>query len=143
MPNYPQQKIKIPVPKKYSPSERMIIAEALVEHIRERTERGYDKTGVKKFEPLDPDYKERKLAMGGKGFCDLTLTGDMLISMDVLNWKKNGEVEIGFEKNSDENAKADGHVSGKATGKVRDFLGIAPTRVQQIIRELRAIGDIR
>jgi len=134
-----QQKIEVEIPDKYKPAEREIIAEEILEFIRSRTEKGISKTN-RAFPPLSKEYKAKKQAYGAKGIPDLTLTGDMMISMDLLKSNK-GKLTIGFERGSEENAKADGHITGNV-GKKRDFLGIYKKDVNAIIRQLEADGEI-
>lgn len=120
------RRIWVDVPDNYSRKERQAAGEAMLEVIRKRTQSGKDKNG-RDFVGYTQAYKESheyKLKRK-KGKVDLTLTGDMLASLEVLSSKK-GAVMLGYKNGTDENAKADGHISGnvRKDGRKRDFLGI-------------------
>jgi hypothetical protein len=139
------QKIKLyfpePIPDK---SLRDEIADLAIEKIVERTDKGLDKNGV-------PFTKYSKAYMNSLDFKNagkskrpnLQLSGDMLASIEVLDSTRNW-VEIGFEKGSEENGKADGNIRGtygKPTpvGPKRDFLGIKDSDLLRIIKYVK--GD--
>ncbi len=137
------QKIKIEIPKGFDPSTRREIAEDIAEFIRDRTESGYGfKNGRKfKFPAYSKEYVKSldfKIAGKTKANVDLTLSGDMLASLDLLD-HGDGYVVIGFEKGSDENAKADGNIRGTYgrpspdEKKARPFLGLSNRDLDKIL----------
>ena len=138
------QKLDIDVPDDLGPSERKKVADLVIDHIIRRTESGKDKNGDK-FPAYSEDYVDSldfKIAGKSKSRVDLKLSGDMLASLDLLTEKK-GMIRIGFEKGSEENARADGNIRGTygadspKRGKKRDFLGIDRKVLKQIIDEVR------
>jgi hypothetical protein len=135
------QRAKIQIPDFYGPTEREAIAREVLDHIRNRTQKkNVDKNG-KPFPKYSKEYVESlnfKIA-GKNNRVDLTLSGDMLGAMDLLN-HKSGEIMIGFENGSPENAKADGNIRGtygqkSPTGKARDFLGIEKSALREILNK--------
>lgn len=136
------QHFKIKVPEKFSDEMREAVGKEVVEFIRKRTEAGISRHG-KKFVGYSDSYIESvdfKNAGKSKNNVNLTLSGDMLIALDVLSHKQ-GVIDIGYEENSDENAKADGNVRGTygqktSTGKKRDFMGIAKKDLNNIIKNV-------
>lgn len=125
------QRIKVDIDSKYTPSQREALGDRILEFIRVRTEKGKDKNN-RRFPGYSESYTESldfKISGKSKGDVNLTLSGDMLIEMDLLKHKK-GALLIGFDKNSEENGRADGNIRGTygqsspIPGKKRDFLGI-------------------
>ncbi|HEV8043814.1 MAG TPA: hypothetical protein VGP38_01455, partial [Rubrobacter sp.] len=141
----PQQKIRIEIPDHFKPADREAIAKDIVEFIRERSEDG---VGVRRrgsgfvnaqFPAYSTSYKESldfKIA-GKSSHVDLTLSGDMLIALDVLSHKR-GSVVVGYAAGSEENARAEGNILGSYGGspnprKARNFLGITDADLRSII----------
>lgn len=132
------QRIRIPIPEDLSPTDREALGKDIVEFIRERSEAGI---GVKQrgnkfvnapFPAYSKTYRESlDFKIGGKGKkVNLTLSGDMLIALDLLSHEK-GSVLIGYEAGSEENDRAEGNILGSYGGspnprKARNFLGISP-----------------
>lgn len=135
------QYIDIEIPKDYGPKEREAIAHDVLEFIRTRThDKQVDKNG-KAFPGYSKDYiksQDFKIAGKSKGSVNLTLSGDMLAALDLLN-HKSGNIRIGFERGSEENARADGNIRGTYgqdspnRKKARDFLGIKPNELERIL----------
>lgn len=135
------QKISIKVPASFKPDERVEVADLVIEHIFQRTtEENVDKKG-RPFPKYSSAYKgslDFKNAGKSGGNIDLQLSGDMLAAMKLLSHKK-GEIVIGFEKGTEENAKADGNIRGTygneapLPGKKRDFLGIEAGKLRELI----------
>jgi hypothetical protein len=78
---------------------------------------------------------------GKSGKVDLQLSGDMLAAMRLLRESK-GEIVIGFDRGSPENAKAEGNILGSYGGepnrkRARDFLGIQPAKLRELIRFIK------
>jgi len=153
------QRVLIKIPKDIKPRDRVKIADAVLEHIRDRTERGVgvikrqgSLDGIvlrtKQFAKYSKAYKESlDFEIAGKtDTVDLTLSGDMLIEMDLLSHKA-GEIRIGYDKDSEENERADGNIrgtSGPAGSKPRakrDFLGIEARVLSRIIAQHRKDKD--
>lgn len=142
------QRVKIEIPDDLDPSQRTELGKAVVEFIRQRTESG---VGVKEtgrgfrnvnFPPYSKAYLESldfKVAGKSKTPVNLTLSGDMLIALDVLGHKR-GELTIGFEKGTPENDRAEGNILGSYGGspnprKARNFLGISDEDLNQVLGE--------
>ena len=148
----PQQKVTIEIPDEYGPDERAAIGKDIVEFIRQRSEDG---VGVKEtargwknvpFPAYSKTYKESldfKIA-GKTNKVNLTLSGDMLIALDVLNHRP-GEITIGYRKGDrEENDKAEGNITGSYGGspnpkKARNFLGISASDLREILDQYK--GD--
>jgi hypothetical protein len=119
--------------------QRAEVADLVIERIVERTTQGKDKDG-KRFAGYSKAYKDSldfKVA-GKSGKVDLQLSGDMLAAIKALDVTRRS-ITIGFEPDSDENAKADGNIRGTygdsnpIPGKARDFLGITERELAKII----------
>ena len=134
------QRMKIAIPPKYKPADREVIAQEIIDYIVDRTLQGVDKKG-KEFKPLSPEYKAKNKALGAGGKADLKLSGDMLGALDLIS-DKSGQLLIGFENGTEENDKADGHITGNV-GVKRDFFGITQKKVKEIIKELEEIAERR
>lgn len=136
-----QQKVRIAIDPSLDAEAREALADDILEYIKRRTESGVDKDG-RKFPGYSKAYIESlDFKIGGKrkGKVDLTLSGDMLASLDLLKHKK-GELVIGFEPGTDENARAEGNILGSYGGdpnpsKARDFLGISEKDLKRIQRD--------
>lgn len=135
------QRITLELPKDLDPATREAVAADVIEHIRQRTVKGVDKNGSKfpKYSETYINSMAFKLAGKSKNRIDLTLSGDMLEALTVLSHKP-GKVTIGFEKGTEENARADGNIRGAYGGspdpnKARDFLGIDEAALDAIVRK--------
>lgn len=123
------QRVKIEIPKGYRPDEREAIADEIINFIVERTKSGKNKNN-RDFPGYSEAYmKSLDFKIAGKtSKVDLTLSGDMLTSLQLIS-HKNGELTVGFDRADDENNdKATGHITGiygnSKKVKKRDFLGI-------------------
>lgn len=124
----------------YSLEEREAIAVEVIDKIIKRTKQGLDKNG-QPFEGYSKAYKDSlnfKIA-GKSSKVDLTLSGDMLDSIKILN-NAGRSVEIGFEEGSEENGKADGNIRGtygkpRPVGPPRPFLGISDKELKAILNK--------
>lgn len=139
------QKIKVDLPEELDSEQVEEVADLIVERIVERTIQGKDKDGSR-FPKYSEAYKNSfdfKVA-GKAGNVDLQLSGDMLAALQILKVQKNNKIEIGFEKGSDENARADGNIRGTygqpspIPGKKRDFLGISDKELRKIIKYVKS-----
>lgn len=136
------QRIKIKLPKGYKPADRLAIGQEIVDHIVARTLKGKDVKG-RPFPKYSKSYKESldfKNAGKSKGRVSLKLTGDMLANLELLS-HRSGEVTVGFERGSEENAKADGNIRGTygtsspIPGKDRQFLGVSGDEKRKILKK--------
>lgn len=108
----------------------------------ERTDQGKDKDG-NRFARYSDSYKDSlDFKIAGKGPVNLQLSGDMLAALKPLKMTKNW-IEVGFDRGSDENAKADGNIRGTygksspIPGKARDFLGITERELMKILKYVK------
>lgn len=116
------------------------MADLVVEHIYDRTDKGLDKDG-KPFRKYSKSYVESLAGqIGGKtknGKVNLQLSGDMLAAMTVLS-SSEGEIRIGWRDRT-ERQIAEGNIIGsygdsKAhPDKSRDFLGIKGQKLKELI----------
>lgn len=132
-----QQKVEIPVPKSYSIAELKAIGQDVVDYIVKRTESGKDKNN-KDFAGYSKSYiKSLNFKIAGKSpkRVDLTLSGDMLAALQVLDVEK-GKIIIGYEDGDPINGRVEGHrtgLYGEHQAKKRDFLGITKTDLKSKI----------
>jgi len=137
------QKIRIDIPNWIRPEDRMKLADDIVEYIRQRTESGFDKNN-RPFPKYSKEYiKSLDFRIAGKGRnVNLTLSGDMLAALDVIS-QQSDFILVGFENGSEENARADGNITGAygqpfpIRGKKRDFLGINKKKVWELAEQYR------
>jgi hypothetical protein len=135
----PQQKVEIPIPDDLKPAQRAELADLIIEHIVDRTQRGLDKEG-KRFPGYSKEYIKSldfKNAGKSRSKVDLQLSGDMLAALTLLTEKK-GLLKIGFERGADENDRAEGNILGSYgrdpdPSKARDFLGIQKSKLKELI----------
>ena len=138
------QKIDVEVPSDFKPAQRRELGDLIIEHIYDRTNSGKDKNG-RKFPGYSESYvKSLDFKNGGKskGNVNLQLSGDMLAAIELLSDKR-GNIRIGFEKGSDENAKAEGNILGSYGGepnskRARDFLGVESRKLKELIGYVRS-----
>ena len=133
------QYFDIKVPKELSEEDKLALSEDVIEYIRKRTEANKDNKG-KKFPKYSKGYVKSldfKIARKSEGNVNLTQTGDMLADIETLKIKE-GEIRIGFERGSESNAKADGHITGwqGRSETKRPFLGFDSES------EKKALADI-
>lgn len=143
------QKTKIIIPKGFGPLERQAIAQDVIDFIINRSRnKGLDKNN-ERFKPYSQSYKESlnfKIA-GKSSKVDLTLSGEMLDELRLIN-QKSGELVVGYDKGNQElNGKVEGNRLGTyGTGrpdskKARDFLGIHPDDLRKILDKYRQADD--
>lgn len=118
------------------------VGQAIIDKIVERTQSGIDKNG-RQFRSYSKEYMqslEFKVA-GKSSLVDMTLTGDMLSSINIIEQTPR-TITIGFD-DPNENAKAYGHISGMKghptikNGKVRDFFGLPTGELNKIADEFK------
>lgn len=136
------QKIEVLLPDTFrSAKDKLAVGEELIEHMRKRTEDGFDKEHGR-FPGYSKAYKNSlEFAIAGKSPrpVNLTQTGDMLSDIEVLSIRGN-RLLIGFERGSLSNDKADGHITGwQGRSKTkREFLGFEgseKTVMKEIIKK--------
>lgn len=119
------------IPSGYTSQERVAIANAIIDHIVDRTRAGLDKNG-NPFKGYSKAYiKHPDFRIAGKSANDVNLTysGEMLVDL-VLVAHGDGFVKIGFiDKYS--NDKAAWNKTARNGG--RDFLGIQAKELNKII----------
>ena len=132
---------KVNISKRYSPEEREAIAFDIISFIQERSKDGKGKDG-KKFPKYSKDYTgslDFKNAGKSKSRVDLTLSGDMLDSIDLLS-DTAGSLTIGIDGDDEAHGRAEGNIRGsygKSTGsksKARDFLALSRTEINTILK---------
>lgn len=134
-----QQKFTVKVSKLYGDAERLAIGHDIIDHVIDRSKSGKDKNN-KEFASYSKEYKKSfdfKLA-GKSSKVNLTLSGEMLNALEVLDTKQ-GEITIGIPEDDDfNNAKAEGNIKGTygqdkpIRGKKRDFMGISQKDLTEI-----------
>lgn len=134
-------KFDIPMPTDVD-VDREAVAYAVIDEIVERTQnRSRNKDG-RKFSNYSKAYiKSLDFELAGKSKkVNLTMTGDMLAALDLLE-ADDKKITIGYEKNSDENDKAEGNIKGtygdegRKRKTPRNFLGISNKALARIIAE--------
>lgn len=140
------QYVDITLPASYSSDVKEAIAVEIISAIRKRTLKGKDVDGnpwAGKAGEYSKSYVKSvdfKAAGKSKGDINLTLSGDMLASIELLE-TKNNKVRIGFEEGSQENAKADGNIRGTYgkpranKAKARPFLGLSDEDLAKILKK--------
>jgi len=134
-----QQKFPVVISEKYTAEERRAIAAEIIQRITERTrDEGQDKNN-QKFKGYSDSYKNSlDFKIAGKGKVDLTLTGEMIDSIQLLK-SVPGKIEIGYKAGDEINGKVEGNILGtygnsKPVGPPRDFLGLTQTDLREILR---------
>jgi hypothetical protein len=104
------------------------VVQAVIDRIVERTQDNVSIHG-KPFAQYSDAYAKKKGV--AKGDVDLTLSGDMLAAIDVIDSTAQ-TVTIGFPDET-ENAKAWNHMTGD-TVKKREFFGLPQKELEEIAR---------
>ena len=131
----------IPISKRYSPIERVAIAQEVVDYLVERTKAG-NGPGNKPWSGKAGEYTKayrESLAFraSGKGSkVNLKLSGDMISAIDIIN-ETSGKIIVGIE--GDQEGKAEGNIRGTygsstpKSGKARPFLGLTNSELKKIL----------
>jgi hypothetical protein len=138
-----QQKVRIKIPKGYSPENRRAISKDIIDHIKQRTKGG---VGIRRFTGgrfrrynfpgYTKDYAEKK----GQTNVDLILENKMLKDIKPLK-DTHQSVTIGHNKGTQQNEKAEGNQIGSYgqprgnRKKARRYLGITKKELQQILKK--------
>lgn len=147
------QRVKFDLPNGLLKEDRQAFGEAIAEKIRKNAELGigipYDGKGTRyglissyvSFPKYSKSYTKSldfKNASKSASSVDLTLSGDLLQSLDVVK-TTNAQIELGFS--SDQDGKADGNIRGtygKASpnsSKARNFLGLTESDYNKIVKK--------
>lgn len=138
------QRVKIQIPDDLTPTERLELADLVIEHIVDRSDRGLDKEG-RKFPKYSKNYIKSldfKNANKSPGEVNLQLSGDMLAALKLIS-HRSGELTVGFENGTQENDQAEGNILGTygqpspIPGKKRDFLGIESKKLRDLILAIK------
>ena len=115
-----------------TPQERVSIGQDLIDRILERTESGKSLSGHK-FKAYSKEYKDSLdfQAFGKTNRVNMTLTGDMLASIDILKETKD-TITIGIA--GDEAPKAFNHQTGDTVPK-RRFFGVTKGDTKKAVRD--------
>lgn len=124
-----------------------IIGQEMIDLIISRTTQQNKSVDGQPFKPYKKSYKgsEAFEQYGKTNKVNMTLSGDMLGSLDVLDYG-DGFVRIGFDDEL-ESAKAHGHMTGMGgKGTIRRFFGVNKSELQNIVNQYpqkkEKIGDI-
>lgn len=111
----------------------------IVDKIVKRTEGNRDVFG-NAFAPYSKAYKKSLdfKAFNKSNKVNLTLTGDMLASIDAIKTSAS-EIEIGFVDPT-EAQKASGHIKGIGRLPVRDFFGLTQKEINELKADYK--GDV-
>lgn len=147
------QRVKFDIPEGLTREQRTALGEALIEQMRKNAESGkgrsFDNKAIRdglidaytKFPKYSKGYiKSLDFKNAGKSQSkvDLTLSGDLLQSMQVVS-NKPDQITIGFP--DDQQGKADGNIRGTYgkdspdSSKARNFLGLTETDFNKIVKK--------
>ena len=130
------------MPEKLTPEQREVVADEVISHIIQRTQnsKGFRDSTGREFS--FPRYSKEYAKAKGSSKVDLTLDAEMLAAIELLSHNKDSLL-IGFEKGTEENAKADGNSRGTygrsspIPGKARPFLGIKKSVLNDIVKRVK------
>ena len=128
-------KVELPEDIDLEKTDREEIAVRILDYIKERT---LDGVGIKNGRRFNfPKYSEAYIKSAafkeaGKSASEvnLKLSGEMLDEMRIISLRGN-QILIGFQNGTLSNNKADGN------SKIRPFLGINKSELQEILREFK------
>lgn len=128
----PRQTLTVTVPRNLSEGERIRIGNAIIKHIKQRTDRGIDKDN-RPFKPYSDSYKKsNEFRIAGKtSLVNLRLTSRMLDGLEVIR-QGVGFITIGFSSQSN-NDKA--FFAKDPRNGSRRFLGISKTDLDRLVLE--------
>lgn len=136
------QRVRVNIPKGYTPTERVAIANAIIEFSIKRSKGGDDVNGDSFPDYSDEYIKSKNFGIANKsdGNVNLTLSGEMLNEQDLLS-HSNGSLLIGYSKGDEINGKVEGNRTGSYGKKqadeslARDFLGINDSDLNKILKK--------
>lgn len=139
-----QQKIRIKIPRGYSPAIRERIATDIIKYIKNRTKKESLDKNESKFAKYSKEYSKEKR----KRKVNLNDTGDMLENIELLT-HRSGSLTIGYKKGYDGMGKVEGNRKGTygqskpIPGKARDFLGIVQEEVDLLLDKYPRDGIVQ
>lgn len=115
-----------------NPSVKEQIKQELIDTILKRTQDQSKSYTGRPFKGYSKLYKSSDdfQAFGKTNKVNLTLTGDMLASLDAIE-ETNNTITFGF-LDADEQAKAHGHITGGGKLPKRDFFGFSNKEIDEI-----------
>lgn len=139
--------MSLEIPEDLTPTQRLQLADLVIEHIVDRTKRGLDKDGDP-FPKYSKEYiKSLDFKNAGKSASrvDLTLSGDTLAALALIS-QRNGQLIVGYQNGTRENDIAEGNILGSYGGspnasKARDFLGIEGQKLAELIAYVQQTAD--
>lgn len=117
------------------------VAQRALDIIQSRTEEGRSWKGHK-FKKYSDEYRKSddfKAFGKSAGEVNLTLTGDMLGTMDVIAETRD-KITLGWDDET-ENAKAANHVGGVTVPK-RDFFNLNKKELKQLAQFAKELADV-
>lgn len=135
--------VEIKLPSRYDSEDAEIIAEEILNFIVERTKKGVGSDG-KKFPEYSSEYINSfdfKAAGKSKGKVDLTLSGEMLDSIEIIEAKK-GKIVYGYSSDNEMQGRAEGNLLGTYgrdapnPSKARNFLALSGKELSLILSEV-------
>jgi len=130
------QTFTIEVDENYTASDREAIGEDIVDQIVDDTASGINSKTGKNFRKLSEDYAAYKRKVVGSSKANIKFSGETLGSMRFIKSKSGkGKVTVGYNAGTEANAKAKGHITGEATGKVRNFLQTSKKKINDIVSQ--------
>lgn len=141
-----QRIFNIQVPIDMDGSTRLILAQEVIDKIKDNVSQGIDASGkvfsgVKKKNTYAASYvSSPQFSAAGKrqSPINLRLSGDMMDTLDVIDHGP-GYIDIGYEDGSAENEKAGWAIDGNRYTPARNFLGLSG--VDDIVSEYEQIAD--
>lgn len=135
MAKYAQQKVRINIPRGYSPEQRIAIGEAIVEFIKYRTRQENVDKDNDSFAEYSDTYEDEK----NSARVNLDRSGDMLANLKVLQTYVD-YITIGYDKGYSGMGKVEGNRKGTYGNKApvvegRDFLGITEKDLNRILAD--------
>lgn len=133
----PQKKSRINIPRDLSEEERNLLADKVVNLIKERTDKNKDINGSK-FAPYSKSYvesKDFKNAGKSKSDVNLRLSNEMMDSIQLID-QGPGYITVGFESGTDANDKAVWQERSD-NGVSRKFVGINDKDLARLLAEVK------
>lgn len=141
--NKTNTKITIPIPDNLPPEVKDVLANQVIDFIKERTIAGQNVYGRKWGGKAGKYVKEYADKKGYASPVDLELTGSMLEALTYFKGKSKGKkITIGFRKGTKQERKAEGNILGsygkpaKIYPKARPFLDILKKDFAEIYDQL-------
>lgn len=110
--------------------DREILADQIIQRITGRTERGLD-IDNSRFTGYSRSYREELRKIGARSNVDLTLTGEMLASIELLDHGP-GFIEVGISPGTYASRKARWNQGGNSNIPSRPFMGIRDSEAKSL-----------